>query len=279
MGISNDEDSVTLLLSHQFTQQLELTNTSDKCYNKLPLYATKNFLITFRIGVSQMTYLNSHKGKFIDRPNRFVANVEIDGQRHLCHVKNTGRCKELLLPGSTVYLEKSDNPNRKTAYDLVAVEKGNLLINIDSQAPNKVVFEWLKAGGLFPENTFIQPEIKYENSRLDFYVEHENRKAFIEVKGVTLEANRIAAFPDAPTLRGIRHIHHLMDIAKEGYEAYLIFVVQFKPVKYVIPNTITHPEFGETLRQAALEGVTVLAYDCIVTPETLLLDKRVPVKL
>jgi len=226
-----------------------------------------------------MKYLNSYQGKFINRPNRFVANVEIDGQQHLCHVKNTGRCKELLLPGSTVYLEKNHNPNRKTTFDLIAVEKGTLLINIDSQAPNKAVFEWLKAGGLFPENLIIQPEIKYETSRLDFYIEHENRKGFIEVKGVTLEENRIAAFPDAPTLRGIRHIQHLMDIVQKGYEAYLIFVVQFKPVKYMIPNDITHPEFGETLRKAASNGVNVLAYDCIVTPDTMTLDESVPVKL
>ena len=226
-----------------------------------------------------MKYLNSHRGKFIDRPNRFVANVEIDGQLQVCHVKNTGRCKELLLPGSTVYLEKSANPNRKTAYDLVAVEKGDLLINIDSQAPNKVVLEWLKAGGLFPESVIIQPEFKHENSRLDFYLTHENRKAFIEVKGVTLEENGIAAFPDAPTLRGIRHIQHLMDLAKKGYESYLIFVVQFKPVIHVIPNDITHPEFGKALRQAASEGVRILAYDCVVTRDTMVLDKKIPVKL
>src|SRR6056297_3195785 len=204
-----------------------------------------------------MKYLNSYRGNFIDRPNRFVANVEIDGQLQVCHVKNTGRCKELLLPGSTVYLEKSANPNRKTAYDLVAVEKGDLLINIDSQAPNKVVLEWLKAGGLFPENALIQPEIKHENSRLDFYLEHQNRRAFIEVKGVTLEENGIAAFPDAPTLRGIRHIQHLMEIAKNS----------------------THPEFGETLRQAAWEGVRILAYDCLVTADTMVLDREIPVKL
>ena len=226
-----------------------------------------------------MKYSNSHKGKFIDRPNRFVANVEINGQLQVCHVKNTGRCKELLLPGRAVYLEKSANPNRKTAYDLLAVEKGDLLINIDSQAPNKVVLEWLKAGGLFPENALIRPEIKHENSRLDFYLEHQNRRAFIEVKGVTLEENGIAAFPDAPTLRGIRHIQHLMEIAKKGYETYLIFVVQFKPVKYVIPNDITHPEFGETLRQAAWEGVRILAYDCLVTADTMVLDREIPVKL
>ena len=226
-----------------------------------------------------MKYLNSHSGKFINRPNRFVANVEIDGQLQVCHVKNTGRCKELLLPGSRVYVEKSVNPNRKTAYDLVAVEKGELLINIDSQAPNKVILEWLQAGGLYPKSVLIQPEIKHKDSRLDFYLTHENRKAFIEVKGVTLEEKGVAAFPDAPTLRGIRHIQHLMDLAKKGYEAYLIFVVQFKPVKFVIPNDITHPEFGEILRQAALEGVHVLAYDCIVTPDTMILDKEIPVKL
>jgi len=226
-----------------------------------------------------MKYRNSHKGKFIDRPNRFVANVEIDGQLQVCHVKNTGRCQELLLPGTTVYLEKSANVNRKTAFDLVAVEKEDLLINIDSQAPNKVVLEWLQAGGLYSKTATIQPEIKHENSRLDFYIEHENRKAFIEVKGVTLEEKGVAAFPDAPTLRGIRHIQHLMDLAKKGYEAYLIFVVQFKPVKYVIPNDMTHPEFGEILRLAAVEGVHVLAYDCMVTPDTMLLDKEVPVRL
>jgi len=226
-----------------------------------------------------MKYSNIHKGKFIDRPNRFVANVEIKGQLQVCHVKNTGRCKELLLPGSTVYLEKSANINRKTAFDLVAVEKGDLLINIDSQAPNKVVLEWLQAGGLYLKSTVIQPEIKHKDSRLDFYMAYENRKAFIEVKGVTLEENGVAAFPDAPTLRGIRHIRHLMDIAKEVYEAYLIFIVQFKPVKYVIPNDITHPEFGKILRQATLEGVHVLAYDCIVTPDSMLLDKEIPVRL
>lgn len=146
-----------------------------------------------------MKYLNSHKGKFIDRPNRFVANVEIDGQLQVCHVKNTGRCKELLLPGKMVYLEKRANPNRKTRYDLVAVKKAELLINIDSQAPNKVVLEWLKAGGLFPENAIIQPEIKHENSRLDFYIEHENRKAFIEVKGVTLE-KKVSPLSQMPLL-------------------------------------------------------------------------------
>ena len=226
-----------------------------------------------------MNYTNIHKAIFIDRPNRFIANVELDGVIHVCHVKNTGRCKELLIPGRKVYLQESSNPLRKTKYDLVAVEKGDKLVNLDSQAPNQVVKEWLQAGGLYSNITWIHSEVKHGNSRVDFYIEDKNRKAFIEVKGVTLETNGIAAFPDAPTERGVKHIYHLIDAVKEGYEAYLIFVIQFKPVKYLIPNDVTHPEFGRALREAATAGVQILACDCIVTPDSMDINHIVKVKL
>ncbi len=226
-----------------------------------------------------MKYKNIHKAKFIDRPNRFIAHAELDGVVQICHVKNTGRCKELLQHGCTVYLEENDDPNRKTKYDLVAVEKGKLLVNIDSQAPNKVVKEWLEAGGLFPNPTLIYSEKKHGNSRVDFYIEDETRKAFIEVKGVTLENDGVAAFPDAPTERGVKHIYHLIDVMKEGYEAYLVFVLQFKPAKYIIPNDVTHPEFGKALREAAAAGVKVMAFDCLVAPDSLKLDWVVQVRL
>lgn len=226
-----------------------------------------------------MRYNKICKGKFISRPNRFIANVEIDDKVEVCHVKNTGRCKELLIPGAVVYLEVSTNPNRKTKYDLIAVEKVELLINMDSQAPNKVVKEWLAAGGLYPEPGTIKAEYSYGESQIDFYIEDENRRALIEVKGVTLERDGVAAFPDAPTERGIKHIRHLIRALREGYEAYLVFVIQFKPVKYFVPNDSTHPAFGQVLREAAEAGVGVLAYDCKVTADTMLLDHSIRVKL
>lgn len=226
-----------------------------------------------------MKYTNIQQAIFIDRPNRFIAHVELEGITQVCHVKNTGRCKELLKPGSLVYLEESGNPNRKTKYDLVAVEKEKLLVNIDSQAPNKVVKEWLDAGGIYPNPTLIYPEVKRGNSRMDFYIEDKEWKAFIEVKGVTLENDGVAAFPDAPTERGVKHIYHLIDVLKEGYEAYLVFVIQFKPVKYLVPNDMTHEEFGKALREAVAAGVHVLAYDCIVTPDSMRLDQIVEVHL
>ena len=226
-----------------------------------------------------MKYSNVHKGKFIARPNRFMAQVEIDGVVQASHVKNTGRCKELLKPGSLVYLEENINQNRKTKYDLVAVEKDKLLVNIDSQAPNKVVKEWLEAGGIYANPTLVCPEKKHGNSRVDFYIEAEDRQAFIEVKGVTLENDGVAAFPDAPTERGLKHIYHLMDVLQEGYEAYLVFIIQFKPVKYLIPNDVTQPEFGQALKEAVAAGVHVLAYDCIVTPDSMQMDQLTQVQL
>jgi len=226
-----------------------------------------------------MKYAKIHKGKFISRPNRFIAHVELDGRNEICHVKNTGRLKELLVPGAVVYLEESAGSGRKTKYDLIAVEKGNILVNMDSQAPNIAVKEWLLAGGLYPNPLRVSPEYKYADSKIDFYIEDDNRRALIEVKGVTLEREGVAAFPDAPTQRGVRHIHDLIRAAKDGYEAYVIFVVQFRPVKLFVPNDETHPEFGQALREAERAGVRILAYDCVVAPDGMKLDRRVDVSL
>ena len=164
-------------------------------------------------------YANIHKASFINRPNRFIAQVEMDGSIHVVHVKNTGRCKELIIPGSQVFLEVNHDSKRKTKYDLVVVEKGKMLVNIDSQAPNKVVKEWLEAGGIYANPTVVQSERKHGNSRVDFYIEDKDRKAFVEVKGVTLENDGVAAFPDAPTERGVRHTYHLTELLRDGYEA------------------------------------------------------------
>ena len=239
-----------------------------------------------------MKYEKIVKGIFLERPNRFIAYVEIEGKKETVHVKNTGRCRELLIPGATVYLEKGNNPDRKTAYDLVAVEKqvevkanehtigaeevsesARRLINMDSQAPNKMVEEWLWKKELFPGITLVRPETTYGKSRFDFYVEYqdgsktgknEKRKVFIEVKGVTLERDGVVLFPDAPSDRAVKHVEELTQAMDEGYEAYIILVIQMKGVKYFLPNRQTHPEFAEALQMAAKVGVKVLAYDCNV---------------
>lgn len=226
-----------------------------------------------------MKYKNVCKGVFQSRPNRFVAHVDVGNESIVCHVKNTGRCRELLLPGTVVYLEKSDNPNRKTQFDLIVVEKGNKLINMDSQIPNKVIEEWLKKGNLVPKDSVIRPETKYGNSRFDFYVVSGERRIFIEVKGVTLENEKIAAFPDAPTLRGVKHMVELSKCVEDGYEAYIIFVIQMSDIHKFCPNWKTHPEFAETLCRVQKEGVHVLAYDCIVTEDTIKIANEVPVSL
>ena len=226
--------------------------------------------------------MHIEKGNFLERPNRFTALVEMDGRIETCHVKNTGRCRELLQPGTEVWLDKSSNPNRKTAYDLVSVRKGDRIINIDSQAPNRAVSEWLKDGGnqLFSNVTYVKPECRYGESRIDFYVEAEcGRRIFLEVKGVTLEEEGIARFPDAPTERGIRHIRELQRAVAEGYEACILFVIQMKGIRHFEPNDRTHPQFGEALREACREGVKVLAYDCQVTPEEMRLDLPVTIRL
>lgn len=226
-----------------------------------------------------MRYTNIHKGTFISRPNRFIANVMIDGREEVCHVKNTGRCRELLVEGCTVWLEHSDSESRKTAFDLVAVEKGHRLINMDSQAPNKAVVEWLREKKPFGEGFCVYPERKYGNSRFDFYIESQDRKIFMEVKGCTLEKDGVVLFPDAPTLRGVKHIRELSRCLDEGYEAYIMILVQMSDVKYFTPNYDAHPEFGEALEKAAQKGVKVLCYDCDVTPDSMTVGKPVEVKL
>ena len=224
-----------------------------------------------------MKYKETEKAVFLKRPNRFIAEVEIQGKRETVHVKNTGRCKELLIPGTEVILEKSGNPNRKTKYDLICVNKQGRLVNMDSQIPNKAAEEWIKKGGLFPEEVTIRPEKKYGNSRFDLYVESPVRRAFVEVKGVTLEENNIVRFPDAPTVRGIKHVEELIHCMEEGYEAYLLLVIQMKGVKKFMPNWDTQPEFGQALIKAEKAGVKILARDCLVTEDTIEIQEEVPV--
>ena len=216
---------------------------------------------------------------FISRPNRFIAEVSVDGEVCVCHVKNTGRCKELLIPGTTVYLEESDNPNRSTKYDLVVVEKGKMLINVDSQVPNKVIYEWIRSGAFFKNVSIFKPETVYGDSRFDLYLEADGEKIFAEIKGVTLEENGVAMFPDAPTERGVKHIYELIHATRNGYKAYLFFVIQMEECEYFTPNVKTHRQFATALREATDAGVNILALNCKVTPQSLEIDKFVPVKL
>ena len=228
-----------------------------------------------------MQYQTVKKAVFLRRPNRFIAQVELEGAEETVHVKNTGRCRELLVPGATIYLAEGKNPNRKTRYDLIAVEKGERLINMDAQAPNQVFGEWAAAGGFRSDLSLLRPETTWGNSRFDFYWEssENGRKGFVEVKGVTLEEDGAVYFPDAPTERGVKHLRELVDAAKEGYLAYAVFVIQLSPARFFAPNDRTHPAFGQALRQAAGEGVRLLAYDCQVSPEEIVLGQRVPIKL
>ncbi|MEX1377854.1 MAG: DNA/RNA nuclease SfsA [Eubacteriales bacterium] len=219
------------------------------------------------------------QAKFLSRPNRFIANIEIEGEQHICHVKNTGRCKELLIPGSTVYVKQHSNPKRKTNYSLISVLKGDMIINIDSQVPNKAMHKWLLQGNLFKDVEYIKPEYKYGDSRIDFFIKTKDKKVLLEVKGVTLEENGIAMFPDAPTERGVHHVHQLMKAKSEGYESYIIFVIQMNTAKYFTPNYRTHPEFGEALKQAQKQGVNILAYDCYVTEDSIAINNNCPVRL
>lgn len=224
-----------------------------------------------------MKYSKIVKGEFVDRPNRFIANVIIDDKNEVCHVKNTGRCKELLVKGNTVYLQKSDNSNRKTKYDLIAVQKGDRLINMDSQIVNYVVLEYIP--NLFNDIKYIKPEYKYGNSRFDIYVETDSEKIFIEVKGVTLENDGVVRFPDAPTERGIKHLKELQKAVTEGYKAYVMFVVQMSDVKYFEPNSDTNPEFAYELKKAKRNGVVPLAFDCAVTASSIEIRNPVLIKL
>ena len=225
-----------------------------------------------------MTYENMTPGIFLARPNRFIAHIEIDGAVEICHVKNTGRCRELLIPGCTVWCQRSDNPNRKTKFDLIAVQKGGRLINMDSQAPNKAAGEWLASGGL-GDISDLRAEVKHGDSRYDFSFVKDGKQCFLEVKGCTLEEDGICAFPDAPTERGAKHIRGLTAAARDGYGAYILFVIQMSDVKYIRPHDETDPEFGRALREAAQNGVHVLAMDCAVTPDTMNIRLPVLVKL
>jgi len=224
-------------------------------------------------------YNNIKKALFLSRPNRFIARIEIDGKEEICHVKNTGRCKELLLPRASIYVQERQNKRRKTKYDLISVYKHERLINIDSQAPNKLFHEWVLASNYFKDIQLIKPEAKYQNSRFDFYLETSDRKIFVEVKGVTLEEDGVAMFPDAPTERGVRHLHELGSSIKEGFEAYVFFVIQMKGVRYFTPNIKTHPAFAEALAKAAKQGVQVLAFDCEVTRNAITPGEMVDCKL
>ncbi len=218
--------------------------------------------------MSVIKYGSIAEGRFISRPNRFIARVEVNGREETVHVKNTGRCRELLVPRARVILEKApEGSSRKTAYDLIAVYKNGMLINMDSQSPNKAVTEFIPR--LFDNVTLIRPETSYGDSRFDFYIEAGGRKIFMEVKGCTLENDGICRFPDAPTVRGTKHINELIRAAAEGYEAYIFFVIQMKNARYFTPNPDTDPLFSETLKRASENGVRILAYTCNVTPDSM----------
>lgn len=225
-----------------------------------------------------MRYTNMVPGIFLSRPNRFIAHVRIDGEEQAVHVKNTGRCRELLVPGTRVWCQKSDNPNRKTKYDLITVEKGSRLINMDSQAPNAAAKEWLMAGGLGAIDN-LKAETTHGDSRYDFSFIRNGTLCFLEVKGVTLENDGICAFPDAPTQRGARHLRGLQRAVAEGYGGYVLFVIQMSDVVSLHPNDATDPEFGNALREAAAAGVQILALDCLVTQDSMVLHQPVTVTL
>lgn len=226
-----------------------------------------------------MKYENVKKAKFISRPNRFIAHIEIDGKTEVAHVKNTGRCRELLVPDAEIYVQEFDNTARKTKYDLIAVKKGDRLINMDSQVPNKVFGEWVQNGKFTDGVTLVRPETFYGDSRFDFYIEAGARRIFVEVKGVTLEENGIVRFPDAPTERGVKHLRELMRAKEEGYEAFVAFIVQMDNVSHLEPNDATHLEFGQALREATRNGVSVIALSCHITPDSIEAVKEIEVKI
>ena len=226
-----------------------------------------------------MQYANIRPARFLSRPNRFIARVEIDGREETVHVKNTGRCRELLVPGRTVWLEESANPARKTGYDLIAVDKDGLLVNMDAQAPNRVFAEWAQAGNFVTGLTLLRPETRWGKSRFDFYWEAGGRKGFVEVKGCTLEEHGFCRFPDAPTERGVKHLHELAACMADGYEAAVCFVIQMEGMTSFSPNDDTHPAFGDALRAAHAAGVRVLALGCHAEPDSLTVTHTVPVVL
>lgn len=226
-----------------------------------------------------MTYENIRPAVFLNRPNRFIANIEMDGQQKVCHVKNTGRCKEILVPGAHVFVQEVASAKRKTAYDLISVQKGERLINIDSNAPNKVFHQWVQEGRFLPSIELIKPECSYGNSRFDFFIISDGRPTFVEVKGVTLEDNCIVRFPDAPTLRGVKHLNELTRCVQEGYDAWVVFIIQMHSVCCFEPNWETHPDFGQALRAAKEKGVNLLALDCKVTENSIEANKPVELRI
>ena len=226
-----------------------------------------------------MKYNDIFEGVFIERPNRFIAKVRVGGEEKICHVKNTGRCRELLISGTRVYLEHSPAAGRKTQFDLIAVEKNGALFNIDSQAPNKVFGEWVRSTDFFGELSLIRPETFFGNSRFDFYLEAKDRKIFVEVKGVTLEKDGILLFPDAPTERGAKHLSELTEAIKQGYEAYVFFIIQTDKCGYFTPNTETDPNFAQKLRKAKEAGVNICALTCNVTPDSLSVKEFTEVRI
>ena len=223
-----------------------------------------------------MRYGKTVRGVFVSRPNRFVARVEIDGTVETVHVKNTGRCREILVPGATVVLEDSGNPDRKTRYDLIAAYKNGMLINIDSQAPNKAFSEFIPRSGIFGEDPQVFPEHAHGDSRFDFYIESGERRIFVEVKGVTKEIDGVCMFPDAPTDRGLKHVMGLESALSEGFEAYVVLIVQMKGMREFVPDYAIHEEFGRELEKAESEGVGVLVYDCVVTEDSMVVDSPLP---
>ncbi len=226
-----------------------------------------------------MKYENIRRAKFISRTNRFIANIEIDGKNEICHIKNTGRCKELLTHNADIFVQEFDSKIRKTKYDLISVYKGERLINMDSQVPNKVFNEWVLKSSMFENIKLIKAEQKYNNSRFDFYIEADAKKIFVEVKGVTLEEGGVVMFPDAPTERGLKHLNELSHCIDEGYEAYLVFIVQMKNVEYFTPNVKTHKEFADALIKSNLKGVNIIALDCEVKEDSIAAMDFVDIKL
>lgn len=226
-----------------------------------------------------MIYENILPAVFVDRPNRFIAHVELNGRLEVCHVKNTGRCRELLIPGCRVYVQHQPSPTRKTAYDLIAVEKGERLLNMDANAPNRVFNEYVRAGRFLRGWSVIRPETTHGDSRFDFYLESPGHRLFAEVKGVTLEDDGVMRFPDAPTERGVKHLEGLARCVQEGYEAWAVFVIQTENVRWMEPNRRTHPTFADALRQAAQAGVHLLALDCHTEPDRLEICRPVEIRL
>ena len=224
-------------------------------------------------------YPNMVQGRFLARPNRFVAHVELNGKMEICHVKNTGRCRELLQPGAAVWCQHHDDPGRKTAWSLITVQKGNRLVNMDSQVPNRAAREYLERGGLGFVPEFVKPEQTFGQSRFDLYYEAGDRKGFVEVKGVTLEEDGVARFPDAPTERGCKHLRELQAAAAQGYDAWVLFVIQMSDIRWFEPNDPRDPAFSAALREAAQNGVQVRAVSCRVTPSTMEIDAPVAVRL